>query len=316
MTQLTCPLDFSKPASREAVSPVASPRRAFTRCYRIGPVEVELTSRVSGVLDAYHALCAPYLTERVSSSAFRVEVAARRSPRTGLRHYHILANGREEFTVRRKRQVLSHVEGALNLMVARHLPNLLAIHAACVARGHVAMMMPGAPGSGKTTTTAELLRRGWSYYSDEFALIDPDSLLLEAYPKAMSIKSGAFELLRHRLPPLEHITAHERRTKGFLRCLPPRLIRENVVASPMRPGLIVFPTYQVGASTELEPMSRARAVFEMTRQCFNLFKFRRRAVDILAEVVSRAECYRLVGSDLDDMCDAIEDLAEFREPMR
>lgn len=309
MAQLTCTIDVLRDTKRSCRL-AARPSAISSRCYRIGPVEVMLTSRVPGALESYHELYGSWEVSRVHPTAFHIEVIARRSWRTGLRHYHILADGREEFTVRHRQQILSHIEAAINLQIVRHIPDVLSFHAAVVSKGDVALVMPGAPGSGKTTTATELLRRGWSYFSDEFALIDPDTLELQPYPKALSIKSGAYALLRRRIGVLQQISGHPRGTKGFLRCLRPQLIREDIVASPQRPSLILFPTYEPGATPAMEPISRARAAFEMTRFCFNLFKFRRRAVDILAEVVRPARCAQLRCGDLDATCDLIEAWAD------
>src|SRR5690606_23289944 len=128
--------------------------------------------------------------------AFHVQVFAKRSPRTLLRYFHILADGEELFTVRSPLAVLPHVEWAINSLIARYLPGYLQFHASVVSLNGAGVVFPGAPGRGKSTLAAGLLMRGGAYLSDEFALLDPQSHLLVPYPKALCIKAGAFETLR------------------------------------------------------------------------------------------------------------------------
>ena len=50
------------------------------------------------------------------------------------------------------------------------------------------MMLPGSPGTGKTTLTLELLGRGWTYISDDLAPLDLETGFIEVFPKPLSVK--------------------------------------------------------------------------------------------------------------------------------
>ena len=56
--------------------------------------------------------------------------------------------------------------------VIRQLKGLRALYAGVVAWNDRALLLPGPSHAGKTSLVAELLRRGATYYSDEYAVID------------------------------------------------------------------------------------------------------------------------------------------------
>jgi HprK-related kinase A len=276
------------------------------RRYRIGPVPVHIRSELASVAADFHELYHTYEIEAAANDEFLVDVVARRSQRSLRLYLHILADGENLFVVRRENEVLPHVEWAVNTLVATRLSQYLQIHASVVARDGIAVACPGQPGQGKTTLAAGLLARGWSYLSDEFALIDPDTRGLVPYPKALCIKAGSFGVLRDMGLPIDTCRVYYKGEKGRVSLLDPLRLRPDVVAGSCRLGMVVFPEYRAGASPAIERMSRAQAVFELTRAAFNFSKFRTQGFNLLADVVGTARCCRLISGDLGSACDLVE----------
>ncbi|MBN2560443.1 MAG: hypothetical protein JXQ75_05885 [Phycisphaerae bacterium] len=283
------------------------PRAVQRRHYRIGPVSVTVRSNVPGVEESYHELYRAYEVDSALPEEFRVDVIAGRSWRTGRRYYHVLSNGEEEFTTRRRCRILPLIEGTINLLIVRHLPDYLQIHASALSLDGTGLVCAGRPGMGKSTLAAALLARGWSYATDEFALIDPQTRLLVPYPKALSIKSGSRDVLRRFGLPIDLGRPYERLKKGHVWCLDPMRVRPDAVARACPVRMIVFPQYGQGQPPTIEPMSRAQAVFELAHCSFNFLKFRSRAIELLVEVVRNARCYQLRTGDLTRSCRLIED---------
>ncbi len=307
MTQLTLSLTASNTDRRGDVATAYSPG---VRCrhYRIGPVPVSIHSDVPGALEAYHTLYRTYEVAAPFPESLRIEVVAKRSHRTGRRYYYIRGGGEEEFIVRRKDRILPHVEATINLLIARYLPDYLQIHASVVCRDGAAVVFPGKPGAGKTTLAAALLARGWSYATDEFALIEPRTRLLVPYPKALSIKDGSLAILTAMGLPIDAQRIYTTDKKGRIRCLDPLSVRPDAVAEECPVRMVVLPEFTPEGAPTIEPISRAQAVFEMTRCCFNFLKFRTRAVELLADVVRHARCYRMRTGDLTRSCELVETL--------
>jgi hypothetical protein len=180
----------------------------------------------------------------------------------------------------------------------------LAIHAGAVGWERVGILLPAPHDSGKTTLTAALTASGFSYFSDEAALIDPSSVTLVPFPRALWLEPGSVAAL-DRLLSL-------RGNGGFARNgtshVAPADFRGGRIgrAAPVRH--IVFPRYRRGAETTLVEMSRAEAVVELGRNAFNLERFGRRGVDMLVAVVGAADVHRLAMGDLREAVEAIERL--------
>jgi hypothetical protein len=74
--------------------------------------------------------------------------------------------------------VALHVlDNKISAHIALNAPELIFVHAGVVVHDGGAIVIPGASFSGKTTLVAELVCRGATYYSDEYAVIDADGLV-------------------------------------------------------------------------------------------------------------------------------------------
>lgn len=284
----------------------AAPESCAARHYAIGPVDLTLRTELRFVADAFRRQYAEYEVRMPAPGAFHIDVIRRRSWRSLRTWYHVYGNGEEHFVVRHPRSVLPHVEWAINLMIARHLPWYLQLHASVVSKEGRGVMFPGSPGQGKSTLAAALLTRGWQYYSDEFALIDPQTRELNAYPKALCIKKGSFDLLERFGLPLDAGPAHLKGLKGPVRFIHPRAVRPDAVAEPGPIRVIIFPHQSPGVEPAVQPMPRAQALFELTKVSFNFSKFKARGFHLLADVVEQAQCYRLISGDLNRTCEVVE----------
>jgi hypothetical protein len=69
-------------------------------------------------------------------------------------------------------EALDALETRLQWQVATEAHNRVVVHAGVVAWRGRAIILPGYSFGGKSTLVAELLRRGATYYSDEYALLD------------------------------------------------------------------------------------------------------------------------------------------------
>lgn len=80
------------------------------------------------------------------------------------------------------------VEGQMRSWLAVNAPGFIFVHAGAVAHEGKAYVMPGESFAGKTTLVAELVKRGATYFSDEYAVLDRDGLV-HPYAKPLSIRS-------------------------------------------------------------------------------------------------------------------------------
>lgn len=80
------------------------------------------------------------------------------------------------------------LENQMRSWIAMTAPGLTFVHAGVVAQDGKAIVLPGDSFAGKTTLVAALVRRGATYFSDEFAVLDQEGRV-HAYPKLLSIRS-------------------------------------------------------------------------------------------------------------------------------
>jgi hypothetical protein len=81
---------------------------------------------------------------------------------------------------------------ALDNSVVQRLASLRAVHAGAVLWGRRVLLLPGLTHAGKSSLVVELLRRGATYFSDEYALIDSAGYA-HPYPRPLLIRNGSPE---------------------------------------------------------------------------------------------------------------------------
>ena len=79
---------------------------------------------------------------------------------------------------------------------------MLTIHASAVREHNNTMLIPAGSGCGKTTLAAILHKNGYTVISDDFVPVDLQGKA-HYFPGALSIKEGAFNLLKNDYPELE-----------------------------------------------------------------------------------------------------------------
>jgi len=86
--------------------------------------------------------------------------------------------------------VLDALEIDARHFVAQFARRSVFVHAGSVAVAGRAVVIPGRSGTGKSTMVAALLRRGATYYSDEYAVFDQRGRV-RSYPKPLSLRVEA-----------------------------------------------------------------------------------------------------------------------------
>jgi HprK-related kinase A len=276
--------------------------------FSIGEVRVSLRSDCRSFLREYLSLYAPYRCTSADGLAVEVDIRARHRYPWRRGPYTLHSDGVQDFHVQRRHEVLPHLEWFINWQVIRKRRDFVQLHASSLEIDGQALIFPGDPGSGKSTLTAGLLARGWSYLCDEFALIDPSTLCIRPFPRALCMKEASFPAVDRLGLPLCRKTPYHKTAKGRVAFLNPLDVRPDVVGRPARVRWVVFPEYRADATPALAPISRARAAYRLARQCFNFPVYQARAVPVFANIVRDADCYELRAGDIDLTCDAVESL--------
>lgn len=174
----------------------------------------------------------------------------------------------------------------------------LLFHAGTVAFGQAGIILPGQSGSGKSTLTAALIAQGFSYFSDEVALIDPESGSLLPFAKAVKLEPASLPILASRYPALARFNgdpAHVGTRATYLR--PPD---DAWPSGPVPVTHVVFPRYVSGAPTTLVEVSRTESFARLLAHSFSATTHAARGVQQIVRLLPRWACYELTVGELDD----------------
>jgi hypothetical protein len=241
---------------------------------------------------------------------FHVRIASPRSHRRWFRkQVRFYLDGQSLFKPLPYDQAFALFEWGLNYCIAQFAHHYLMLHAAVVEKHGRAIVMPGTPGSGKSTLCAGLLSEGYRLLSDEFALVSPEDILLTPLPRPVNLKNAAIDLIRRRMPDALIGPMAPDTNKGTVAHLkaPEDSVRRS--AERAAPAWIVFPSYDAEAeATALEPLSKGRSLMALAESSFNYSILGAEGFRTAADLVDRCECYTLTYSDLDEALAALNGL--------
>jgi len=140
-------------------------------------------------------------------------------------------------------------EMAMNLQLALGYRRHLLLHASVVERDGRAIVMTGESGAGKSTLATLLASRGWRFMGDEFALLDPETGLVHAFPRLISLKNAGIAAAAAAWPDGRFGPSLPDTPKGDIRHLVPPAAAIARMDEPAMPALLLFPRHGVAADT-------------------------------------------------------------------
>ena len=167
---------------------------------------------------------------------------------------------RDRTEVIEPKKLVAEVERRIVQDLIPRVPHFLAFHAALLQiRGH-AVLFPAPSGSGKTTLSAALAGEGWSYMTDEMALLDRN-LTWQGLPFPPCIKAENYPLIEALHPGLRDAVEHDRFGRR-IKFLPLLVHTEGVAVST-----VVFPEYGVEAVGSLKALPPLEGLQRLLMQC-------------------------------------------------
>ncbi|HZZ38462.1 MAG TPA: hypothetical protein VFE06_04965 [Acidobacteriaceae bacterium] len=170
---------------------------------------------------------------------------------------------------------LQQLSSRLTIHVAEFAPDYVFLHAGVVAWQDRALLLPGFSHAGKSTLVAELVRAGATYYSDEFALLDPEGYV---HPFTRT--------LQMRKPGCSEQTP-----------LPLAQLNGRPGINPLPVALIVFTEFAEGALWHPEALPAGRAALEMLLHAVPVQRTPARVLTTLTATVRNATAWRSKRSE-------------------
>lgn len=281
-------------------------RHAFT--VRIGPTGFRLGSDWRGPVAALADLYRDYPRPDDGIADFTVRLFANRPWRRVFRPKVMIGGDYvlPEAAPLSLRHGLLAAEMGMNLQMALGQRRYLLLHASTVERDGRALVMTGESGAGKSTLAALLMARGWRLMGDEFALLDPTTGLVHAFPRLISLKNESVAEVASAMPNGRFGPMLADTPKGAIRHLVPDARSIAAMDLPADPALILFPTF--GHRAEVREVGPSEVFVRLTQASTNYVAMAERGFDALTRLVTRVPARAIDYPDTRSAIDQVEAL--------
>jgi hypothetical protein len=167
-------------------------------------------------------------------------------------------------------------------------------HAACLCREGNALLLPGGSGSGKSMLSAWLALNGWHFCGDELAFIPAGGYECQALTRPLHLKRRVEQFF----PGLVRKGALAVGS-GWL--VLPQALGEILAGEPPVLKQIIFPSYQAGAASELQLLTRASTATTLTGLMINARNLPENGFPEVLRLARNIPAYRLVYSDFEQL---------------
>lgn len=174
-------------------------------------------------------------------------------------------------------------EMGMNLQMALGWRRHLLLHASSVEKDGRALVMTGESGSGKSTLAALLGERGWRLMGDEFALLGLDDGLIYPFPRLVSLKNQAIDVVAAQVDAARMGPRLDGTAKGAIRHLVPRPDAIRRMGEGARPALLLFPRFGHGPDVRL--LGQGEVFMRLTQASTNYVALGKPAFDSLTRFV-------------------------------
>ena len=184
--------------------------------------------------------------------------------------YQLLSDGAIVASALRPIALVPDLIRVLDDAILHHLATttLRAVHAGAVLWQERILLLPGSSHAGKSSLVAEFLRRGATYFSDEYALIDPEGCV-HPYPRPLLLRDGSPEQF-----PILAAEWHA-----------------PVGRAPAPVGWIFSLEYAPGTHWDIAPISQSEALLTLLRNTPHALADTPDLVDPFLRAVTGATCY-------------------------
>lgn len=205
---------------------------------------------------------------------------------------------------------LPSLEWGVNWCIATRSNHRLMLHAAAVAHGDRALLLPAWPGHGKSTLCAAMMFSGWRLLSDEFGIVDLENFRILPLPRLLPLKNESIDVIGAFAPEARFGPRFHGTRKGTIAHLVPPADSIEQAQRRAEARWLIFPKWESGAALTLTPMSPAHAFLMVATNAFNYEVVGAAGFRAVQQLIQSCDCYSLTYSHLDEAVSALNQLAQ------
>jgi|TARA_R110002072_G_scaffold187014_1_gene343817 HprK-related kinase A len=207
-------------------------------------------------------------------------------------------------------QAYAFLEWGMNWCVSLHTNEYLKLHAAAVARGDHAIIMPGVPGAGKSTLCAALGLSGWRILSDEHAMIPPNTTEVVPLCRPVSLKNESIDVIKRFSSNAIFGPVSRETHKGVVAHMKADMHPQSHEMKTLQARTMVFPRYAKDETQRLSPRRRTESFILAAYHSFNYSLLCETGFEAMKTLIENVTCYDLVYHDLDWAVNAVDSLSD------
>ena len=210
-------------------------------------------------------------------------------------------------------QAYPFLEWGMNYCIAAHCHNYLLLHAAVLAKGDKAIVLPAPPGSGKSTLTCYLAHTGWRLLSDEMAVINIDTNEVTPFIRPICLKNDAIDIVKTWFNNAVISDVAKDTKKGDVAHVRPPSQHLDTMYDTARIVGIVFPTYDSETDIAVEPLTKCDTFLETVDNDFNANVLASEGFNALTSIVEQADGFKVRYSDMQSMVSFLQQVIDSHE---
>jgi hypothetical protein len=255
-------------------------------------VRVGIRTNDAGLLDGLIERLPPEWRESRSTVVDRLYSVfiSGQAERTKVRRYNLLYGDLERLVRSLDAEhVYDALESDLQLYVAERAPRRSFIHAGVVGWQGKAVIIPGRSFSGKSTLTRELIKRGATFYSDEYAVLDRHGRV-HPFPRALQLReNGSGKQTKHTIESLGG--------------------RSGV--KPLPVGLVLLSEYRSGTRFNPRRLTAGQGMLAVMQHAVSARLRPETVLETLQQVVTRAPVLKGKRGEASEIADTVLRILDF-----
>lgn len=198
-------------------------------------------------------------------------------------------------------QAAAVLEWGMNWCIAANEYAKLLIHSAVLVKNGKAIIFPALPGSGKSTLTAYLGLSGWSTYSDEMAIIDPQNAFVSPLYRPVCLKNNSIDLVKSWHPEAIFTPICKDTQKGDVAHVKVMNWQTYAQLQPAPIVSVVFPKYSADTDLTIYQLTDTEAFNTLSKNAFNYNVLGQRGFLGVDKIIRQASKFEISYNNVQDV---------------